>query len=123
MSRDSLGALRVQAMAAVIMTLLIVVLLTAVGQGIGVGTSFISRHFGAGEYLEASRGASTALAFAAPIGVILAVALLPNLRGIFVTLGATPTITPMALEHWRRFCRVHRDASKHGQRLHRKSRG
>ncbi|WP_036031482.1 MATE family efflux transporter [Bradyrhizobium yuanmingense] len=94
------GALGVQAMAAVSMTLPIVVLLTAVGQGIGVGTaSFISRHFGAGDYLEASRGASTALALAAPIGITLTVALLLNLRGIFVTLGATPTIAPMALDY------------------------
>ncbi|MDA9472965.1 transporter [Bradyrhizobium sp. CCBAU 65884] len=94
------GALGVQAMAAVSMTLPIVVLLTAVGQGIGVGTaSFISRHFGAGDYLEASRGASTALALAAPIGIILTVALLLNLRGIFVTLGASPTITPLALDY------------------------
>ncbi|MGY8678530.1 MATE family efflux transporter, partial [Bradyrhizobium sp. UFLA05-153] len=54
------GALGAQAIAAVSMALPIVVLLTAAGQGIGVGTaSVISRHLGAGEYLEASRGAST----------------------------------------------------------------
>ncbi|MDH2406837.1 MATE family efflux transporter [Bradyrhizobium sp. SSUT18] len=82
------------------MTLPIVVLLAAAGQGIGVGTaSFISRHLGAGEYLEASRGASTALALAAPIGIIVTVALLLNLRGIFVTLGASPTIMPVALDY------------------------
>ncbi|WP_024512516.1 MATE family efflux transporter [Bradyrhizobium sp. ARR65] len=94
------GALGSQAIAAVSMTLPVVILLTAVGQGIGVGTaSFISRHLGAGEYLEASRGASTALALAAPIGVMSTAALLPNLRGIFVTLGATPTIMPVALDY------------------------
>ncbi|MGY8685880.1 MATE family efflux transporter, partial [Bradyrhizobium sp. UFLA05-153] len=66
----------------------------------GVGTaSVISRHLGAGEYLEASRGASTALALAAPIGITVTVALLINLRGIFVTLGATPTIIPVALDY------------------------
>ncbi|KRQ03853.1 MATE family efflux transporter [Bradyrhizobium manausense] len=94
------GALGTQAIAAVSMTFPIVVLLTAVGQGIGVGTaSFISRHLGAGEYLEASRGASTALALAAPIGIMFTAALLLNLRGIFVTLGATPTIMPLALDY------------------------
>ncbi|WFU40297.1 MATE family efflux transporter [Bradyrhizobium sp. CB82] len=94
------GALGTQAIAAVSMTFPIVVLLTAVGQGIGVGTaSFISRHLGAGEYLEASRGASTALAFTAPIGIMFTAALLLNLRGIFVTLGATPTIMPLALDY------------------------
>lgn len=94
------GALGAQAIAAVSMTLPVVVLLTAVGQGIGVGTaSFISRHLGAGEYLEASRGASTALALAAPIGVMFTVLLLLNLRRIFVTLGATPTIMPVALDY------------------------
>ncbi|QHO77877.1 MATE family efflux transporter [Bradyrhizobium sp. CCBAU 051011] len=94
------GALGAQAIAAVSMTLPIVVLLVAVGQGIGVGAaSFISRHLGAGEYLEASRGASTALALAVPIGLFSTVALLLNLRGIFVTLGATPTIMPAALDY------------------------
>lgn len=95
-----IGALGAQAIAAVSMTLPVVVLLTAVGQGIGVGTaSFISRHLGAGDYLEASRGASTALALAAPIGIMLTVFLLLNLRRIFVTLGATPTIMPVALDY------------------------
>lgn len=94
------GALGAQAIAAVSMTLPVVVLLTAVGQGIGVGTaSFISRHLGAGEYLEASRGASTALALAAPIGIMLTLVLLLNLRRIFVTLGATPTIMPVVLDY------------------------
>ncbi|WP_284271896.1 MATE family efflux transporter [Bradyrhizobium iriomotense] len=94
------GALGTQAIAAVSMTFPIVVLLTAVGQGIGVGAaSFISRHLGAGEYVEASRGASTALALAAPIGIMFTAALLLNLRGIFVTLGATPTIMPLALDY------------------------
>ncbi len=94
------GVLGAQAIAAVGMTLPIVVLLTAVGQGIGVGiASIISRHLGAGEYLEASRGASTALALAAPIGIMFTVALLLSLRGIFVTLGATPTIMPAALDY------------------------
>ncbi|UVO30235.1 MATE family efflux transporter [Bradyrhizobium arachidis] len=94
------GALGTQAIAAVSMTFPIVVLLTAVGQGVGVGAaSFISRHLGAGEYLEASRGASTALALAAPIGIMFTAALLLNLRGIFVTLGATPTIMPLALDY------------------------
>ncbi|WP_354133174.1 hypothetical protein [Bradyrhizobium sp. RT9a] len=50
------------------MTLPIVVLLAAAAQGIGVGiASLISRHLGAREYLEASRGGSTALALTAPI--------------------------------------------------------
>ncbi|MET4258269.1 putative MATE family efflux protein [Bradyrhizobium sp. S3.12.5] len=94
------GALGAQALAAVSMTLPIVLLLAAVGEGIGVGTaSFISRHLGASEYLEASRGASTALALAAPIGLVVTAALLPSLRGIFATLGATPTIMPMALDY------------------------
>ncbi|MET4348830.1 MATE family efflux transporter [Bradyrhizobium sp. RT9a] len=82
------------------MTLPIVLLLAAVGEGIGVGTaSFISRHLSAGEYLEASRGASTALALAAPIDLVVTAALLPSLRGIFATLGPTPTITPVALDY------------------------
>ncbi|WP_027524813.1 MATE family efflux transporter [Bradyrhizobium sp. Ec3.3] len=94
------GALGPQAIAAVSMALPIVVLLAAAGQGIGVGTaSIISRHLGAGEYLEASKDASTALALAAPIGITITFALLPSLRGIFLTLGATPTIMPMALDY------------------------
>ncbi|MCP3475878.1 MATE family efflux transporter [Bradyrhizobium sp. CCGUVB1N3] len=94
------GALGAQAIAAVSMALPIVVLLAAAGQGIGVGTaSIISRHLGAGEYLEASKDASTALALAAPIGITITLALLPSLRGIFLTLGATPTILPMALDY------------------------
>ncbi|MGY3610232.1 MULTISPECIES: MATE family efflux transporter [unclassified Bradyrhizobium] len=94
------GALGAQAIAAVSMTLPIVVLLAAAGQGLGVGTaSFISRHLGAGDYQEASRGASTALALAAPIGIVLTIALLLNLQWIFVTLGATPTIMPVALDY------------------------
>ncbi|MDA9504861.1 transporter [Bradyrhizobium sp. CCBAU 11386] len=94
------GALGAQAIAAVSMTLPIVVLLAAVGQGIGVGAaSFISRHLGAGEHLEASRGASTALALAAPIGITVTVALFLNMREIFLVLGATPTIMPLALDY------------------------
>lgn len=76
------GALGAQAIAAVSMALPIVVLLAAAGQGIGVGTaSIISRHLGAGEYLEASKDASTALAIAAPIGIVVTLVLLPSLRG------------------------------------------
>lgn len=94
------GALGAQAIAAVSMTLPIMVLLAAAGQGIGVGTaSFISRHLGAREYLEASRGASTALALTAPTGIMVTVALLPNLPAIFASLGATPTIMPVALDY------------------------
>lgn len=94
------GSLGAQAIAAVSMTMPLIVVLAAVGEGIGVGTaSFISRHLGAGNELEASRGASTALALAAPIGVIMTVTLLLSLRGIFVALGATPTILPIALDY------------------------
>ncbi|MEY9161090.1 MATE family efflux transporter [Bradyrhizobium japonicum] len=94
------GSLGAQAIAAVSMTVPIIILLGAVGEGIGVGTaSFISRHLGAGNELEASRGASTALALAAPIGVIMTIALLVILRGIFVALGASPTILPIALDY------------------------
>ncbi len=46
------------------------------------------------EYLEASRGGSTALALTAPIGIIATGALLPNLPGIFAALAATPTTYP-----------------------------
>ncbi|MFK4380840.1 MATE family efflux transporter [Bradyrhizobium sp. USDA 223] len=94
------GALGAQAIAAVSMTMPIVVFLAAAGEGIGVGTaSFISRHLGAGKEVQASRGASTALALAAPIGIIMTVALLLGLRGTFVALGATPTILPIALDY------------------------
>lgn len=94
------GSLGAHAIAAVSMTMPIIILLGAVGEGIGVGTaSFISRHLGAGNELEASRGASTALALAAPIGVIMTIAMLVTLRGIFVALGASPTILPIALDY------------------------
>ncbi|TFV68358.1 MATE family efflux transporter [Bradyrhizobium frederickii] len=94
------GSLGAQAIAAVSMTMPLIVVLAAVGEGIGVGTaSFISRHLGAGNELEACRGASTALALAAPIGVIMTIALLVTLRDIFVALGATPTILPIALDY------------------------
>jgi len=94
------GSLGAQAIAAVSMTMPIMVLLAAAGEGIGVGTaSLISRHLGAGKELEASRDASTALALAAPFGVIMTVALLLSLRRIFVALGATPPILPMALDY------------------------
>ncbi|WP_018240325.1 MATE family efflux transporter [Ensifer sp. BR816] len=94
------GTLGAQAIAAVSITLPIVVLLTAVGQGIGIGTaSFVSRNLGAGNSLEASRGASLALALAAPIGVVLTVALLFNLRDVLALLGASPTIMPVAFHY------------------------
>ncbi|TCN27635.1 MATE family efflux transporter [Sinorhizobium americanum] len=94
------GTLGAQAIAAVSITLPIVVLLTAVGQGIGVGTaSFVSRNLGAGNSLEASRGASSALALAVPIGLGLSVALLLNLRDVLAVLGASPTIMPAALDY------------------------
>ncbi|MBH5396298.1 MATE family efflux transporter [Bradyrhizobium sp. CNPSo 4010] len=94
------GALGAQAIAAVSMTMPIVVFLAAAGEGIGVGTaSIISRHLGASKEVQASRDASTALAIAAPIGVVMTVALLLGLRGTFVALGATPTILPIALEY------------------------
>ncbi|WP_407175552.1 hypothetical protein [Bradyrhizobium sp. STM 3562] len=35
----------------------------------------------------------------APIGIMFTVALLPNLRAVFVSVGATPTIMPVALEY------------------------
>ncbi|MDF0498963.1 MATE family efflux transporter [Bradyrhizobium yuanmingense] len=96
------GALGAQAIAAVSMTMPIVVFLAAAGEGIGVGTaSIISRHLGAGQEMQASQGASTALAIAAPIGVGMTVALLLGLRSTFVALGATPTILPIALEYAR----------------------
>lgn len=94
------GTLGAQAIAAVSLTFPIVVLLAAAGQGIGVGAaSFISRHLGAGEHLEASRGASTALALAAPLGITVTVVLFLNMREIFLALGATPTIMPLALDY------------------------
>lgn len=94
------GTLGAQAIAAVSMTLPIVVLLTAVGQGIGVGTaSFVSRNLGAGNSLEASRGATLALALAVPIGGTITVALLLHLREFLAMLGASPTIMPAALEY------------------------
>ncbi|MCK1427440.1 MATE family efflux transporter [Bradyrhizobium sp. 87] len=94
------GSLGAQAIAAVSMTMPLIVLPAAVGEGIGVGTaSFISRHLGAGNALEASRGASTALALAAPIGVIMTIALLVTLRSIFVALRASQTILPIALDY------------------------
>ncbi|MCW1413752.1 MATE family efflux transporter [Rhizobium sp. 1AS13] len=94
------GTLSVQAIAAVSITLPIVLLLTSVGQGIGVGTaSFVSRNLGAGNSAEASRGASSALALAAPIGVAITVALLFRLRDVLALLGASRTIMPAALEY------------------------
>lgn len=94
------GSLGARAIAAVSMTMPLIVLVAAVGEGIGVGTaSFISRHLGAGNTLEAGRGASTALTLAAPIGVTITITLLINLQGIFAVLGATPTILPMAVDY------------------------
>lgn len=94
------GSLGGRAIAAVSMTMPLIVLVAAVGEGIGVGTaSFISRHLGAGNALEAGRGASTALTLAAPIGIAITITLLINLQGIFVVLGATPTILPMAVDY------------------------
>ncbi|MDI3567584.1 MATE family efflux transporter [Bradyrhizobium sp. Arg816] len=94
------GALGAQAIAAVSMTMPIVVLVAAAGEGIGIGAaSLISRHLGAGNEFEAGRGASTALALAAPIGVIMTVGLLLGVRGTFIALGASPTILPIALNY------------------------
>lgn len=94
------GTLGAQAIAAVSITLPIVLLLTSVGQGIGIGTaSFVSRNLGAGNSLEASRGASSAIALAAPIGIALTVALLLNLRDVLALLGASSTIMPAALDY------------------------
>ncbi|MCP3441079.1 MATE family efflux transporter [Bradyrhizobium sp. CCGUVB14] len=94
------GSLGAQAIAAVSMTMPIIILLGAIGEGIGVGTaSFISRHLGAGDEAEASRGASTALALAAPAGLIMTVALLAILRWVFIALGASPTILPIAIDY------------------------
>ncbi|MDK1376587.1 MULTISPECIES: MATE family efflux transporter [unclassified Sinorhizobium] len=94
------GTLSAQAIAAVSITLPIVLLLTSVGQGIGIGTaSFVSRNLGAGNSIEASRGASLALALATPIGVALTVALLLSLRDVLALLGASPTIMPAALDY------------------------
>ncbi|WFU80568.1 MATE family efflux transporter [Bradyrhizobium sp. CIAT3101] len=94
------GSLGAKAIAAVSMTMPLIVVLAAVGEGIGVGTaSFISRLLGAGNELEASQGASTAIALAAPIGVIMTIALLVTLRDIFVVLGASPAILPIALDY------------------------
>ncbi|MDQ0561046.1 putative MATE family efflux protein [Rhizobium mesoamericanum] len=94
------GRLGAQAIAAVSIALPLVVLLTAVGQGIGIGTaSFVSRNLGAGNSLEANRGASLALALAAPIGVTLTGALLFGLRDVLALLGGSPTIMPAALDY------------------------
>ncbi|AVA24294.1 MATE family efflux transporter [Rhizobium sp. NXC24] len=94
------GRLGAQAIAAVSITLPLIVLLTAVGQGVGVGAaSFVSRNLGAGNSLEANRGASLALALAAPIGVALTGALLFGLRDVLALLGASPTIMPAALDY------------------------
>ncbi|MFC0804456.1 MATE family efflux transporter [Ensifer sp. P24N7] len=94
------GTLGAQAIAAVSITLPIILLLTSVGQGIGVSTaSFVSRNLGAGNSLEASRGASSALALAAPIGVALTVALSLSLRDVLALLGASPTMMPAALDY------------------------
>lgn len=94
------AALGPQAIAAVSMTMPIVVFLSAAGEGIGVGTaSYISRNLGAGKQLEASRGASSALALAAPLGAMMTIALVLGLRGTFIALGTTPTVLPVALEY------------------------
>ncbi len=94
------GRLGPQAIAAVSIAFPFVVLLSAVGQGIGAGTaSFVSRNLGAGNSLEASRGASLALALAPLIGLALTVTLLFSLRDALALLGASPTILPAALHY------------------------
>lgn len=94
------GTLGPQAIAAVSIALPLVVLLSAVGQGIGAGTaSFVSRNLGAGNSLEASRGASLALGLVVPIGTTLTVTILFSLRDALTLLGASPTIMPAALEY------------------------
>ncbi|WP_312033089.1 MATE family efflux transporter [Ensifer sesbaniae] len=94
------GKLGPQAIAAVSIALPFVVLLSAVGQGIGAGTaSFVSRNLGADNSLEASRGASLALAIATPIGVALTVTLIFSLRDALALLGASPTVMPAALDY------------------------
>ncbi|HBN29407.1 MAG TPA: MATE family efflux transporter [Clostridiaceae bacterium] len=78
----------------------IFLVISALGQGLGVGSaSYISRCLGAKKQEEANRTASTAVGTAIIIGIACAVFGLIFLEDILKLMGASPTIMPYAMAY------------------------
>lgn len=96
------GTLGVEAVAAVSITFPLVILLAALGTGIGVGAaSLISRRLGSKNLLGASVAASTSIALVIPIGIVASMVLSWQLEGLLRAFGATDTVLPYAIEYSR----------------------
>lgn len=96
------GTLGPESIAAVSIAFPVVILLAAIGQGVGIGTaSYISRMLGAGRVDKASQAATTAIMLVIPLGLILTAMLLLNLEQILTLFGATDTILPFATAYTR----------------------
>ncbi|WP_020186869.1 MATE family efflux transporter [Methylopila sp. 73B] len=91
------GAIGVEAIAAVTVALPIVILIAAVGEGLGVGAAAtIGRLLGARRKTEAGVVASTVIAAAIPLGLLLTAVTLLARRPLLELFGAPEATLPMA---------------------------
>ncbi|WP_040577546.1 MATE family efflux transporter [Methylopila sp. M107] len=91
------GAISLEALAAVTAALPIVMLVAAIGEGLGVGAAAtIGRLLGEGRPGRASVTASTVIAVAFPVGLALTAALLVARRPLLELFGAPAGAMPMA---------------------------
>ncbi|MCX2721424.1 MATE family efflux transporter [Roseibium salinum] len=92
-----LGMLGPEALAAVTISIPALMLIAAIGEGLGVGSAAaIGRLLGAGKRATASATASTVLALALPLGAMLTILVLIFGDHLLVVLGATPASLPFA---------------------------
>jgi putative MATE family efflux protein len=91
------GMIGAHAMAAITVVFPLLIVVAAVGEGLGVGAATtIGRLIGKGALGRASVTASTVLALAVPIGVAMTVLILLLRRRLLVLFGATTETSPMA---------------------------
>lgn len=91
------GMIGVDALAAVLVALPVVGLIAAVGEGLGVGAATaIGRDLGAGDHDRAGTTASTIIALALTLGLLLGAVLALAHQPILIVFGALPETLPRA---------------------------
>lgn len=94
------GRLGADALAALSVTFPLLLSFIALAAGTGVGaTSLISRNLGAGDKVNASRTACTAITLCFILGVLIVLLCLPNIKPILNLLGAEDNVLVLAEEY------------------------
>lgn len=92
-----IGMINAEAVVAVSIVFPLVIVVMAVGEGLGVGlAACIARYLGEDAPEKAHIAATTGIAMALSIGLAVTALVLPNLAALLVLFGATPATLPIA---------------------------